>query len=151
METQHNSVIVQMFEKHDSSSSSTNEWLLLSVTFTAKLELDFVLTFENALSQSFHFKANRKSIGASKKQYQGFSALRLRDRHVFMQQLVKVLNVFNTSTLKQILQKTKKFVKKLEYRFLVETTEIEITSFPSKTALSETNVKTVEWFVRAGV
>ena len=50
METQHNSVIVQMFEKHDSSSSSTNEWLLLSVTFTAKLELDFVSTFENAFS-----------------------------------------------------------------------------------------------------
>ena len=41
---------------------SKNEWLLLSVTFTAKLELDFVLTFE-----SFHFKANRKSIGSSKK------------------------------------------------------------------------------------
>ena len=29
---------------------SKNEWLLLSVTFTAKLELDFVLTFENAFS-----------------------------------------------------------------------------------------------------
>ena len=27
---------------------SKNEWLLLSVTFTAKLELVFVLTFENA-------------------------------------------------------------------------------------------------------
>ena len=27
---------------------SKNEWLLLSVTFTGKLELDFVLTFENA-------------------------------------------------------------------------------------------------------
>ena len=26
---------------------SKNEWLLLSVTFTAKLELVFVLTFEN--------------------------------------------------------------------------------------------------------
>ena len=29
---------------------SKNEWLLLSVTFTAKLELVFVLTFENAFS-----------------------------------------------------------------------------------------------------
>ena len=37
---------------------------------------------------------------------------------------------------------TKTLFKKLEYRFLVETTEIEITSFPFKTALSETNVKT---------
>ena len=30
---------------------SKNEWLLLSVTFTAKLELVFALTFEN----TFHF------------------------------------------------------------------------------------------------
>ena len=29
---------------------SKNEWLLLSVTFTAKLELVFVLTLENAFS-----------------------------------------------------------------------------------------------------
>ena len=36
----------------------------------------------------------------------------------------------------------KTFFKKLEYRFLVETTEIENTLFPFKTALSETNVKT---------
>ena len=35
------------------------------------------------------------------------------------------------------------FFKKLEYRFLGETsTKIENTSFPFKTALSETNVKT---------
>ena len=36
----------------------------------------------------------------------------------------------------------KNFFKKLEYRFLVETTKIENTSFPFKTALSEANVKT---------
>ena len=36
----------------------------------------------------------------------------------------------------------KTFFKKLECRFLVETTEIENTSFPFKTAMSETNVKT---------
>ena len=29
---------------------SKSEWLLLSVTFSAKLEMDFVLTFENAFS-----------------------------------------------------------------------------------------------------
>ena len=48
---------------------SKNEWLLLSVTFTSKLELVFVLTFENAFSLSFLFKANRKSIDSSKKRY----------------------------------------------------------------------------------
>ena len=29
---------------------SKNEWFLLSITFTAKFELVFVLTFENAFS-----------------------------------------------------------------------------------------------------
>ena len=57
-----------------------------------------------------------------------------------MWQSVKVSNVFNT--LKQIFWKTKIFFKKLEYRFLVETTKIENTSFPFKTALSEASVKT---------
>ena len=42
-----NSIIVQMSEKQ---AGSKNGWLLLSVTFTAKLELDFVLTFENTFS-----------------------------------------------------------------------------------------------------
>ena len=36
----------------------------------------------------------------------------------------------------------KTFFKKLEDRFLVETTKIENTSFPFKTALPEANVKT---------
>ena len=44
--------------------------------------------------------------------------------------------------LKQILWKTKTFFKKLKYRVLVETTKIENTLFPFKTALSEANVKT---------
>ena len=44
-----NSIIV-MSEKRVHQVDSKNEWLLLSVTFTAKLELVFVLTFENAFS-----------------------------------------------------------------------------------------------------
>ena len=59
-----------------------------------------------------------------------------------MWQSVKVKNVFNTLTLKQIFWKTKTFFKKLEYRFLAETTKIENISFPFKTALSVANVKT---------
>ena len=69
-------------------------------------------------------------------------ALRLRDRHVFKWQSVKILNVFNSLTLKQIFWKTKTFFKKLEYRFLVESTKIENASFPYKTAILEANVKT---------
>ena len=59
-----------------------------------------------------------------------------------MWQSMKVSNVFNTLTLKQTFWKTKTFFKKLENRFLVETTKIETTSFTFKTALSEANVKT---------
>ena len=36
----------------------------------------------------------------------------------------------------------KTFLKKLEYRLVIESTKIENTSFPYKTELSETNVKT---------
>ena len=69
-------------------------------------------------------------------------AFRLRDRHVFMWQSGKISHVFNTLTLKQISWQMKTFFKKLEDCLLVETTEIENTSFPFKTALSETNVET---------
>ena len=69
-------------------------------------------------------------------------ALRLRDRHVFMWQSLEILNDFKTSALKQISWKTKTFFKKLEYRSLVESTKIENTSFPYKTAIPEANVKT---------
>ena len=48
---------------------SKNKWLLLSASFTAKSELVVVLTPENAFSWRFHVKANRKSIGSSKKWY----------------------------------------------------------------------------------
>ena len=54
---------------------------------------------------------------------------------------MKILNVFNTLTLKQIFWKTKTFFKKLEYRFLVESTKIENASFPYKSAIPELNVK----------
>ena len=59
-----------------------------------------------------------------------------------MWQPVKILNVFNISTLKQIFWKTKTLLRKLEDRFLVESTKIESASFPYKTAISEANVKT---------
>ena len=53
-----------MFENVIHQIDSKNEWLLLSASFTAKFELVFVLTLENAFS-----KANRKSIRSSKKRY----------------------------------------------------------------------------------
>ena len=59
-----------------------------------------------------------------------------------MRKSVENLNVFNTLTLKQTFWKSKAFFRKLEYRFLVESTKIEKASFPFKTAISESNVKT---------
>ena len=50
---------------------------------------------------------------------------------------MEILNAFNTLTLKQISWKTKTFFKKLEYRFLVESTKTENASFPYKTTISE--------------
>ena len=67
-----------------------------------------------------------------------------------MWQSVKVSKVFNTLTLKQIFWKTKPFFKKLEYSFLVETTKIESTSFPFKTALSEAMLRETEWRLQNG-
>ena len=55
---------------------------------------------------------------------------------------MKVSNIFNTLTLKQIFWKTKTFFKKLEYCFLVEATKIENTPFSFKAALPEAGVKT---------
>ena len=53
----------------------------------------------------------------------------------------KILNDFDTLTLKQILWKTKTFFKKLDHHFLVESAKIENASLPDKTAISEANVK----------
>ena len=109
----------------------------------AKLELVSVLTFENLFSQSFHFKTNRKSMGSSKKRYQGFQNSPPFERsacfYLTICESFKRFQYFNFET--NFLKKTKTFFKKLEYRFLVETTKIENTSFPFKSALSEANVK----------
>ena len=53
-----------------------------------------------------------------------------------------MLNVFSNLTLKLIFWKRKTFFKKLEYRFLVESTKIENAWFSYKTATSGANVKT---------
>ena len=58
--------------------------------------------------------------------------LRLRGRHTFIGQSVGVLNVFNTLTLKQIFWKTKNIFKRMEYRFLVESTKLKTHYFQTK-------------------
>ena len=59
-----------------------------------------------------------------------------------MWQSLGILKVFNTLTLKQLFRKTKTFLKKLEYWFLIQSTKNEIVIFLHKTALSKAKVKT---------
>ena len=63
---------------------------------------------------------------------------------------MKVLNVFNTLTLKQFFWKTKNFFKKLEYGILVETTEIENTSFHLKLLCQKPISRQIEWRLQNG-
>ena len=58
-----------------------------------------------------------------------------------MWESLEILSIFNTRTLKEIFWKTETSFKKLEDCILVESTKIENTTFPHKTALSEDNVK----------
>ena len=60
----------------------------------------------------------------------------MRDQHAFLWQSLEILNNFNTF-------ERHKLFKKLEYRFLVESTKID-----SISALSEANVKTNKWRVQ---
>ena len=68
----------------------------------------------------------------------------------FMWQSVKVSNFFNTLTLKQIFWKTKTFFKKLEYRFVVETTKIESTSFQFRLLCQKPMLRQTEWRLQNG-
>ena len=112
--------------------------------FYGKIWVGFCLNNEKCFFSKVSFLSQRKEHRFFSKTVLGIFkiALRLRDRHVFMWQSVEILNVFNTLTLKQIFWKTKTFFKKLGYRFLVESTKIENTSFLYKTVISEANVKT---------
>ena len=91
--------------------------MLLLVSFTAKLAFFFLLRFENVFPYSFHFKANRKSIGSKTVLGIFKIALRFRDRHIFMWQSVKVSNVFNTSKFETNFLENENLFQKTEARF----------------------------------
>ena len=152
-----NSIIVHMSEKRDSSNNlnDNNNISISSVTsLFAHLseEAEFVreVLWKNTCLETGalpQINVCRNPENGRKTLYsEPFRIFKIpfhfRDRHIFMWQSVKVSNVFNILTLKQIFSKTKTFFKKLEYQFLVETTKTENTSFPFKTAVSEANFKT---------
>ena len=112
--------------------------------FYGKIGLVFVLALENTFSQRFHFKANRKSIGSLKNDTRDFQNSPPFDRlacfYVTIGRNFERFQYFNFET--DFFGKGKPFFKKLEYRYLVESTKIENALFPYKTAISEASVKT---------
>ena len=118
----------------------------ISARFNTKFELVFVLTNENSSSEMFHCKAIKKSIGPLWKTVLGIFkiALRLKDRHVFMWQLLELFSIFNTITLIKIFWKTQTLFKKLGYRFLVENAKIESTTFQYKNARQKPMLRQIE-------
>ena len=67
-----------------------------------------------------------------------------------MWQLVEILNLFNTLTLKQIFWKMKTFFKKLEYRFLIESPKLETHHFHTKLPKQKPMIRQIEWWVQNG-
>ena len=124
---------------------SKDKWLLLSASFTTKFVLVFVLTLENAFSQRFYCKANRDRaqvlLKNSTRDFQNSSPFK-RSACFYVTISGNCKRFQYTLTLKQIFWKTKAFFKKLECRFLVESTLIGNSSFSYKTTISEANVKT---------
>ena len=98
-----------------------NERSLLAATFTAEFESVFVLTQESAFYLRFDFKANRTSIGSTKKRYPGIFkiALCFRDWHVFMWQSVEILNVFNAVNFETNFLKKEKLFEKTGITFFI--------------------------------
>ena len=67
-----------------------------------------------------------------------------------MWQSLEILNVFTNLSLKQVFWKTKAFYKKLEYHFLVLSTETESALFLHKTACQKPMLREIEWEVQNG-
>ena len=75
-------------------------------------------------------------------------ALRLRYRHVFMWHSLEILNVFNTSTLKQIFWKTQTLFEKLECGFLAEITWMKTQHFHTNLLCQMPMLRHIEWGVQ---
>ena len=71
-----------------------------------------------------------------------------------MRQLLEILNVFNTVTLKQIFWKTKTSFEKQKYRFLIESATIECkTAIENHTKIpyEKLMLRQIEWRVQKGL
>ena len=110
--------------------------MLLSTSFTAKFELVFVLTQENAFfSRGFILKPTERAYVLLKNGTRDFKNRAPFERWTcFLWQSLEIMNGFNTLTLKQTFWKNENFFS--------WSTKIENATFPFKIFLSEANVKT---------
>ena len=67
-----------------------------------------------------------------------------------MWQSLEILNVSNTLSLKEILWKTQTLLKKLDYRFLVESAKIENGLLLAKLLCQTVILRQIEWRVQNG-
>ena len=117
--------------------------MLLSASFMAKLWLVFGLTLEMFFLRDFILKPIEKVKILLKTSTRDFQNSPLFERSAYFYVTISGnFEWFQYLTLKQIFWKKKNFFKKLEYRFLVESTKMENASFSYKTAISEANVET---------
>ena len=119
---------------------SKNQWLFLSASFRTKSGLVLVLTVKNAFSQTLHFEANRKSTGSSKNGNRNFLNSPPFERLACFYEIIsRNFERFQYFNFKTDFLENENLFKKLEYRFSVESTKIEIASFLYKTTVSEAN------------
>ena len=118
--------------------------LLLSAGFIAKFELVFVLTLENAFSQTFHFKANKKSTILLENDARDFQSSPPFKRSACFYETTsgsfERFQYFNFET--SFLENEKLFSKNGSIFFQLKILRLKTHSFPYKAALSEANVKT---------
>ena len=116
------------------------KWLVAPLsTFYTKIWVSFCI---NKSFYRFYFKNNRKSIDFSKKRTRGFQIGFLFERSTyFCVTVTGYFERFQYINFEKKVLKMKTFFKKLQYRFLAESTKIENSIFRFKTGLAEANVK----------
>ena len=112
-----------------------NERLLLSVSFTAKFKLVFVLTQESTFSQKCIINPTERAQVFLKN-----GARDLQNSHPFERSTCFYVTI--TENFERF--QNEFFSERLQQHFLVESTKTENTMFPHKATLSETNDETIK-------
>ena len=129
--------------------------MLLSSSFAAKLELVFVLTLENAFSKRLCFKANRKNRFFEKNVLGTFKIAFCLRVGMFLSESQWKFGTFSILTLKQILWKTKTFLKKtgvllFTWSYLLLTWRLKMHYFHTKLLSQKPMLRQIEWWVENG-